>query len=215
MPFCGKPGRCCAGPGRRWHRTRRRTERIFDDERLRIFRENLLCFNPVRRNERFWESNFELRTQLAGEIAFALNPHRFASWGKNPDAGFHQIFRPRCLRPINGLRNDNVDFFLLQQWNWAWKSVARKSFTCERRRKVSVIAGQVRRDVRACIRQRGSDAVRERADTENHGGGRGLLRFARHANQLMKTKISFYEKDETPGFKLLQSKPCVWRPFLP
>jgi hypothetical protein len=65
-------------------RTRRRAERIFDDERLRIFRQNLFGLQTVRRHEGLRKWNFEVRTQFAREIAFALDAHRLAVGLKMP-----------------------------------------------------------------------------------------------------------------------------------
>ena len=134
--------------------------------------------------------NFELRAQLAGKIAFALNPHRLAGRAENADAGFHQILRPRLQRPVNGLRNDDINFVFANQRHRTRKRVARKSFPDERRRKMAVIAREIRRDVRARVRQRRADAVRERADAENHHGRRTFeLNFARHFAQLFRNLL--------------------------
>ena len=171
----------------RVNRTRRRAKRIFDDERLRIFGENFFGFNPVRRDEGFWKRNPELRAQPAREIAFAFNPHRLAGRAENAHAGFHQIFCPTRLRPINGLRNDDVNFFFANQRNRTWKRVARISFAGKRGREMAVVAREIRRDARARVRQRGTDAMRERADAQGHHGDAAGMGFAlaRHGAVIM------------------------------
>jgi hypothetical protein len=112
----------------RVNRAGRRAERIFDDERLRMFRQNFFRLDAVGRDEGLRKGNFESAHKLAGKIAFALDPHRLAGRTENADAGFHQILRPRLQRPVNGLRDDDLNAVFLEQRNRAGKGVARKSF---------------------------------------------------------------------------------------
>ena len=49
--------------------------------------------------------------------------------------------------------------------------LAREHRPDERRREMPVAAREISRDARAGIRQRAADAVRERADAEDHGVG--------------------------------------------
>ena len=90
-------------------RARRRAERIFDDERLRMPRQDFFGLDSVRRHERLRKGDFEIGAQLPGEIPFAFNPHRLAGRTENADTRFQQILRPRVQRPVNGLRNDDIN----------------------------------------------------------------------------------------------------------
>ena len=156
-------------------RAGRRAKRIFDDKRLRMFRQDFFGRFLVGGNVGLRKGNFEIRAQLPGEVALALNPHRLARGAENADARLQQILRPRLQRPVNGLRDDDLHAVFLDERNRAGKRVARKSRPDQRRREMAVIAGEISRDLRARVRQRPPDAVRERADAENHDRCRRAL----------------------------------------
>jgi len=69
-------------------RTRRRAERVLDDERLRIFLENFFSFDAILRDERLWKGILNLAQSSRAKLRSRSNPHRFASWTENADAGF-------------------------------------------------------------------------------------------------------------------------------
>ena len=152
------------------HRTRRRAERIFNHVRRGVPREDLLGFEAVLRHMRGGEGDAVVRTQLAGKIAFALNAHGVAGRAQQSHAGVHEILSPRCLRPINGLRHDELHAEFFDERHGTRMRLAQKSRPGERRREVRVVARQVRGDGRAVIFQRLRDAVSERSDAQRQDG---------------------------------------------
>ena len=62
----------------RVNRAGRRAERILDDERPRMLRQNFLRLDAVRRDVSLRERDFEFGAKLPRKIAFALDPHRLA-----------------------------------------------------------------------------------------------------------------------------------------
>ena len=122
---------------------------------------------PVGRDKSLRKRDFELRAKFAGKIAFALNAHRLAGRRKNADAGFHQILRPRCSAQSMDCGMTTSLFFLISGTGLG-KRRCEKVLPDERWREMAVIARQIRRDVRPGVRQRLPDAVRKRADAENH-----------------------------------------------
>jgi len=143
------------------NRAGRRAERIFDDEWPRMFRQDFFGSFLIGRNVGRRKGNFEVRAQFSGEVAFALDPHRFARGAENAGARLQQILRPRLQCPVNGLRDDDLHAVFLDERNRAGKRVARKCRSDQRRREMAVIAGEISRDVCARVRQRLADTVCE------------------------------------------------------
>ena len=80
---------------------------------------------------------------------------------KMPTPELHQIVCPRRERPVNGLRNDDINVLSTNQRHRTREGVLRKRFAHERRREMAVIPREVGRNARARIRQCLADAVRE------------------------------------------------------
>ena len=103
-------------------RAGRRAERIFDDERLRMFRQDFFGLQAVRRDVSLRKGNFEIRAQLRGRNrarARCASPRRVGT--ENADARLQQILRPRLQRPVNGLRDDDLNAVFLEAAEPGWE----------------------------------------------------------------------------------------------
>ena len=110
--------------------------------------------------------------KLAGEIAFALDPHAFAGGAKDRRRAGQQFLLPGRLRPINGHGNDQIELVRLQKLAGIGMLPAVPCRPGQRRCEVAVMAGEVGRNLGAVVLENPGRAVGKRAHAKDHDRGR-------------------------------------------